>query len=53
MVKQFMEAAQEDGEQDRIRIMQADDDTDTRKERAVFINRNLQVRETLRAVYIY
>ena len=30
MVKQFMEAAQEDGEQDRIRIMQAEDDTDSR-----------------------
>jgi hypothetical protein len=27
MVKQFMEAAQEDWEQDRIRIMQAEDDT--------------------------
>ena len=26
MVKQFMEAAQEDGEQDRIRIMQAEDE---------------------------
>ena len=26
MVKQFMEAAQQDGEQDRIRIMQAEDE---------------------------
>ena len=30
MVKQFIEADQKDGEQDRIRIMQAEDDTDSR-----------------------
>ena len=53
MVKQFMEADAKDGEQDRIRIMPAEDDTDTRQKRAAFINRILQVGETLRAVNIY